>query len=163
MRINELVVKILRENNIMISAMESCTGGSILNFITNIEGASEVTNGGFITYSNEQKIRMGVPESTIQKYGVYSKECAKQMANAVFNNIVTDIAIGVTGTFNNTDTNNVGEVFYCISFKDLLNGLNHLSIENQINLPQKERVLQKEIIVESIFIDLYSILIEMQN
>ena len=50
-----------------ISTMESCTGGSLSNAITNIEGASEVFKYGAITYSNEFKIKMGVSKDIIDQ------------------------------------------------------------------------------------------------
>ena len=36
------VVRILTEKHKTIATMESCTGGGVVNAITNIEGASEV-------------------------------------------------------------------------------------------------------------------------
>lgn len=40
--------------------MESCTGGALVNAITNIPGASEVLKFSAVTYSNEYKIKLGV-------------------------------------------------------------------------------------------------------
>ena len=65
--VNELIDK-----NITIASMESCTGGGFANSITNIEGASDILKFSAVTYSNEYKIRMGVPEEIIDKYSVYS-------------------------------------------------------------------------------------------
>ena len=61
--VNELIDK-----NITIASMESCTGGGFANSITNIEGASDILKFSAVTYSNEYKIRMGVPEEIIDKY-----------------------------------------------------------------------------------------------
>ena len=43
------IVKRLTLNNKTISTMESCTGGGLVNAITNIEGASEVLKYSAIT------------------------------------------------------------------------------------------------------------------
>ena len=50
------VVELLIKNNKTISTMESCTGGALVNAITNIPGASEVLKFSAVTYSNEYKI-----------------------------------------------------------------------------------------------------------
>ena len=76
------IVNDLKKKEITISTMESCTGGGIANEITNISGASEVFKEGFVTYSNEAKIKHGVPEVLIEQYTVYSPEVAVGMAKA---------------------------------------------------------------------------------
>ena len=70
------VVNLLKEQGKTISTMESCTGGSLVNSITNISGASDVIKFSAVTYSNEFKIKMGVDECVIDKYSVYSIETA---------------------------------------------------------------------------------------
>lgn len=65
------VVNKLRQDGLFITTVESCTGGGLANAITNISGASEVIKGAFVTYSNEQKIALGVPQEIIDKYTVY--------------------------------------------------------------------------------------------
>ena len=40
----EKIVKILKDGQKTISTMESCTGGAIVNAITNVPGASSVLN-----------------------------------------------------------------------------------------------------------------------
>ena len=102
-----------------IATMESCTGGQIASLLTDTEGSSAVFKGGFVTYSNEAKAVDGVPESVIEKFGVYSSETAAFMAEACRTKLGSDIGIGITGSFGNTDPNNAdsvpGEVFFAIS------------------------------------------------
>ena len=43
------VIELLIKNKKMISAMESCTGGGIVNAITNIPNASKVISFGAVT------------------------------------------------------------------------------------------------------------------
>ena len=81
-----------------ISTMESCTSGLIASTITDTEGASAIFPGGYVTYLNETKIFVGVDKNVISQYGVYSKECAEEMAKTVQKKMKTDIAIGITGT-----------------------------------------------------------------
>ena len=65
----ELLTKTLIEKNLTISTMESCTAGQIISLITDTEGSSSITKGGFVTYSNEAKIMQGVPAEIIENYG----------------------------------------------------------------------------------------------
>ena len=67
-------VKKLIERKITITTMESCTGGALISAITDVEGASQITEGGFVTYSNEQKIKVGVSKEIIDTYGVQRKQ-----------------------------------------------------------------------------------------
>lgn len=100
------IIEELRKRGESISTMESCTGGYIVNEITNIEGASEVLKYSAVTYSNEYKIKMGVSKEVIDTYSVYSMETARSMAKAI--SIYTDstYAIGITGKLNRKDKAN---------------------------------------------------------
>ena len=52
------LIKKLNKKKLKISFAESCTGGLLANTITSISGASKVFNMGFITYSNQAKIKI---------------------------------------------------------------------------------------------------------
>ena len=112
------IVKRLIATHTTISTMESCTSGLIASMITDTEGASAIFPGGYVTYLNETKIFVGVDPKVIERYGVYSKECAEAMARTVQEKLHTDIAVGITGTTGNLDPNNAdsvqGRVFFCI-------------------------------------------------
>mgnify|MGYP002644845384 CR=1 FL=1 len=118
----DAVIKKLIAGRKTISTMESCTSGLIASMITDTEGASAIFPGGYVTYLNETKIFIGVEEAVIRQYGVYSKECARAMAQTVKEKLRTDIAIGITGTTGNIDPNNAdsvqGEVYFCILIDD---------------------------------------------
>ena len=116
-KIDNLIKKLISSGT-TISTMESCTSGLIASMITDTEGASAIFPGGYVTYLNQTKIFVGVDEGIINKYGVYSNECAKAMAQTVKEKLNTDIAIGITGTTGNVDPNNAdsvqGVAFFCI-------------------------------------------------
>ena len=116
------LTRLLIRNGITITTMESCTAGQIASLITDTEGASEIMKGAFVTYSNEAKIRQGVPAEVIAQYGVYSAECAAAMAEACRRAYDADIGVGVTGSFRNADPENAdsvpGEVYVAIAEKE---------------------------------------------
>lgn len=93
----EKLIKILTEKNKTIATMESCTGGGVVNNITNIPGASKVLKYSAVTYSDEYKIKMGVSKDAIEQYGVYSIETAENMSKAISNFANSDYGIGITG------------------------------------------------------------------
>ena len=136
------LTKLLIERGLTITTMESATSGQIASLITDTEGASAVLKGALITYSNEAKIKQGVPEDVIEKYSVYSTETAEAMAKAVCEMYPSDIAIGVTGTMGNIDPNNSaasvpGHLYYAILIHGRIRSY-HVVLE-----PQKSRLLYK--------------------
>ena len=119
----DVVIKTLIEKQTTISTMESCTSGLIASMITDTEGASAIFPGGYVTYSNETKMLVGVDEQVLHQYGVYSRECAQAMAKTIQEKLHTDISIGVTGTTGNVDPNNAdsvqGKMFFCIRIQNI--------------------------------------------
>ena len=140
------VIELLTKLNKTIATMESCTGGGLVNAITNIEGASEVLKFSAITYSNEYKIKLGVNSETIDKYSVYSIEVAREMAYNITNYSKSNYGIGITGKLNRVDKNNLyGEdniTFVSIYDKDS-NKYYDLTIE----AIESTRALNKELII----------------
>ena len=118
------IVERLIELNKDISTMESCTGGYIVNAITNISGASSILKYSCVTYSNEYKIKMGVDKKLIDKYSVYSIEVAKDMSLKISQYANSNYGIGITGKLLRVDQNNdMGqndEVYISIYDKDNL-------------------------------------------
>lgn len=100
------IVRILESRNQTVSTMESCTGGGVANLITNVGGASDVFHFSAVTYSNEYKIKMGVPKEIIEKYTVYSQETADAMAKAISEFSNSNYGIGITGMLNVIDPEN---------------------------------------------------------
>lgn len=102
----EKIVRKLDTNQKTISTMESCTGGGVVNAITNIEGASDVLHYSAVTYSNEFKVKMGVNQEVIDTYTVYSMETAQEMSKVISNFASSNYGIGITGMLNSVDPAN---------------------------------------------------------
>jgi PncC family amidohydrolase len=87
-----------KKRKLKIATAESCTGGLLSALLTEISGASQVFDRGFITYSNAAKIKsLGVSPTLIQKHGAVSKEAAAAMAKGALKNSAADIAVAITG------------------------------------------------------------------
>ena len=94
----EQIVKAAGEKDLTITTAESCTGGLIGGAITAISGSSAVFKGGIIAYDNQIKTKLlGVPPSTLGKYGAVSEKTAQRMAAGARERMGTDIAVSVTG------------------------------------------------------------------
>ena len=153
----EEIINLLKEKNYTISTMESCTGGAVVNAITNIEGASEVLKFSAVTYSNEYKIKMGVDENIINEYSVYSKETARSMSKTISSFANSDIGVGITGKINKPDPNNpYGEDN--IVYISIYNRRNNKYYDKKLKVTKKTRSENKELIIEKIIATLKTIL-----
>ncbi len=150
------VVEKLKLLNKTVATMESCTGGYVASSITDIEGASDVLKFSAITYSNEYKIKMGVNSEVIDKYSVYSKEVAREMAYNISLYANSNYGIGITGKINRIDKNNLSgeddKVFYCIYDKDnsIYYDFSFICVKDTRN--QNKKYLTDDIINRFIFI-----------
>ena len=92
------LVKKLTKKKLKISFAESCTGGMLASKMTSISGASKVFNLGFITYSNEAKIKnLKVNKNIINKFGAVSAECCKAMVVNLSKISKANINVSITG------------------------------------------------------------------
>ena len=92
------LVKKLTRKKLKISFAESCTGGLLASSITSINGASKIFSLGFITYSNQAKIKiLKVNKNIIKKYGAVSVENCKSMVINLSKISKANINVAVTG------------------------------------------------------------------
>lgn len=96
--LEEVVYKLLKAEGLKLSTAESCTGGLLAARLTRIPGASSVYNSGFITYSNEAKIKdLKVPAGIIEDYGAVSRETALAMLMGLKEVTGSSCCVSVTG------------------------------------------------------------------
>lgn len=87
-----------REAGATIATAESCTGGILAGAITEVPGASDVFDRGFVTYSNAAKTDMlGVCPETLALFGAVSEAVAREMALGAIMRSNATFAISVTG------------------------------------------------------------------
>ena len=115
------IAKKFNDQNFLLSVAESCTGGLLAKKITDESGSSAWFDCGFITYSNEAKIRMlGVNKESIAEFGAVSLEIAQEMAIGVQKNsrAIFSISItGIAGPNGGSPEKPVGTVHVCFAFK----------------------------------------------
>ena len=87
-----------RTAGVKIVTAESCTGGLLAGALTEVAGASDVVDCGFITYSNDAKSdTLGVAEELMTQHGAVSAIVAREMAIGALEHSNAEIAIAVTG------------------------------------------------------------------
>ena len=143
------VVNKLIELNRTISTMESCTGGCIANSITNIPGSSDVFMFGAVTYSNEYKIKLGIPKELIDEYSVYSMEVANSMSKTISEYTNSDYGIGVTGKLNRIDKNNMSGNDNVV-YVSIYDKINNKFYSDTITVLYDDRCKNKEMVLNSI-------------
>lgn len=93
-KLAELMIKM----HLKLAIAESCTGGMLSQYITSISGSSRWFECGYITYSNEAKIRLlGIDADVLNEYGAVSDIIAQQMAQGALKNSSADLSVSITG------------------------------------------------------------------
>lgn len=81
-----------------IALAESCTGGLVAAALTEIPGSSDVVEAGFVTYSDQSKIKLlGVSLDVLETFGAVSVAVAWAMARGALAKSDADIAVAITG------------------------------------------------------------------
>jgi nicotinamide-nucleotide amidase len=114
----EVTGQLLQKGKMTLATAESCTGGLVGKLLTDVPGSSEYYLGGWVTYSNEVKMReLGVPGELLEQYGAVSEPVAKAMAQGAIQKSGADTAIAVTGIAGpggGTDQKPVGLVYIAV-------------------------------------------------
>ncbi len=97
-KLEEVIVRMLRDRKETVVTAESCTGGLLADRLTNVAGASAVFLGGFVVYANEMKCNvLGVDETVIKKHGAVSEPVAAAMAETAREKSGATYALATTG------------------------------------------------------------------
>jgi nicotinamide-nucleotide amidase len=81
-----------------IALAESCTGGLVAAALTEIAGSSDVFEAGFVTYSNEAKLKLlHVSQDVLETFGSVSVAVAWAMAQGALKESGADVAVALTG------------------------------------------------------------------
>lgn len=88
----------LRARGETVAVAESATGGLVCSLLTDVPGASDYVDRGFVTYAYEAKTgTLGVDRAVLDEHGAVSEPVAAGMARAARDLSGTTWGIGVTG------------------------------------------------------------------
>ena len=103
------LVQELRKKGLTIAVAEGCSGGNVVKRITEVPGSDQVFEMGVVTNTVRAREKLaGVRAETMAKYGVYSEETAREMAEGIRNRSGADIGIAITGR-TGLESDTVGE------------------------------------------------------
>lgn len=119
--LEQLVGRLLTENNLTLSTAESCTGGNIARLITRIPGSSAYFQGSIVAYANEMKMKfLDITETMLIKYGAVSQNVVEQMAKSCLLHLNSDFSVatsGIAGPDGGSISKPVGTVWIAVASK----------------------------------------------
>ncbi|MBW1985440.1 MAG: competence/damage-inducible protein A [Deltaproteobacteria bacterium] len=122
----EVVGELLKNRNETIALAESCTGGLVSHWLTNVAGSSHYFLYSGVVYSNKAKINvLGVSSETINAYGAVHEETVKEMASRAREISGATYGLstsGIAGPDGGTDEKPVGTVCIGLATKNDVKG-----------------------------------------
>lgn len=99
LRVEDVVGRLLTQQQRTLSVAESCTGGLVSSRLTDVSGSSAYITLNMVTYSNQQKhTQLGVSLELLSEKGAVSPEVAEAMAVGMLEKSGSDMALSLTGT-----------------------------------------------------------------
>ena len=113
-----VIGRLLTASSATLALAESCTGGLIANWLTNVAGSSAFFLFSGVTYSNDAKMAvLGVKKETLEAHGAVHEETAREMAEGARRVAGATYGLstsGIAGPDGGTPDKPVGTV--CIGF-----------------------------------------------
>ncbi len=146
-KVLEEIKKILLKNNLSLSSAESCTGGLVSSYLTDISGASGFIFQNFVTYSNEAKHKyLSVKNETLEKYGAVSNETAYEMSSGLLDMADTSIATtGILGPTGGTKEKPIGLCYISLGIKKSIKKDGKKEIEVIKFISKKDNRLERKV------------------
>ena len=117
-KMEEALGRIMEASGSTVAVAESCTGGLICHWITNVPGSSRYFKQGFIVYSDHAKTdSLGIDKKILHDFGAVSSQAVEEMAKRARHIAGTNTAIavsGIAGPAGGAENKPVGTVYICI-------------------------------------------------
>jgi len=131
------VLSSLEKRGLTLGSVESLTAGLFASTICSVPGASKVFKGSFVTYATSMKTDfLNINKVFINKYGVVSKEVAREMAIIGRHGLEVDVCVSFTGNAGPTKEKGsapVGRVNMCVATSK-----GYVNIEKDFKLDRNE-------------------------
>lgn len=81
-----------------LALAESCTGGLVSQWITEVPGSSRYFRGAVVAYADDAKLRLlGVATTTLREHGAVSEQVAAEMAEGAAAVFGASLGLAITG------------------------------------------------------------------
>jgi nicotinamide-nucleotide amidase len=96
--LEQAVGRLLKASGSTLAVAESCTGGRVLDRLTNVPGSSAYIRGGVVAYCNSVKENvLDVSSESLGSVGAVSEEVAIQMARSIREKLGSTFGLSSTG------------------------------------------------------------------
>jgi nicotinamide-nucleotide amidase len=116
------LIRLLEAKHVKLVVAESCTAGLLAQRLADTPGASACFEGGFVTYTKDQKTRaLDVSDALLREKGAVCGEVAGAMAQGALRHSDADLAAAITGVAGpepDEDGNPVGRMCIAIARRD---------------------------------------------
>ena len=117
--VEQILGATMKQNCKTIGLAESCTGGFIGHYMTQVAGASAYFMGSIVSYDNKVKQNvLGVKEETIVQFGAVSEQTVIEMAKGAMKALDVDYSLAVSGVLGpdgGTERVKVGTVWMAVA------------------------------------------------
>ena len=117
-----IIGRLLTARELTLAVAESCTGGLIGHYVTNVPGSSGYFRGSITAYAYDVKeTLLSVSQATLDEHGAVSAPTARQMAEGVRRAVGADVGIsatGIAGPGGGMPEKPVGLVYVALSAED---------------------------------------------
>lgn len=149
------IIQLLANSKQKITTAESCTGGLVAYYLTKESGASEVFDGGIISYANAIKESwLKVSNSNLITYGAVSEAVVREMLDGALSLSGADFAIatsGVAGPNGGSASKPVGTIFIGVKSKNGEEIINRVLFSGDRNYIQEQSCLYAYLIFLKLF------------
>jgi PncC family amidohydrolase len=81
-----------------LAVAESCTGGLVSKWITDVPGSSRYFRGSVVAYADDSKLHLlGVAPATLAEHGAVSEQVAAEMAEGAAAAFGASVGLAITG------------------------------------------------------------------
>lgn len=92
------VVEYLKQRGLRLSTAESCTAGTVIALLSDVEGSGACLEAGYVVYSPQAKQQLlGLTDECLRQNNLTSEEVARCMALGALQRSRSSVAVATTG------------------------------------------------------------------
>lgn len=92
------VVEYLKQRGLRLSTAESCTAGTVIALLSDVEGSGACLEAGYVVYSPQAKQQvLGLTDECLEQHNLTSEEVARCMALGALQRSRSSVAVATTG------------------------------------------------------------------